>query len=100
VTVKPLEDSLRTEPFTLLISELRSPQDTTLVDIAGTQKLKGELPYWSYYAIAGILLLAALVAAFIYIRRYLRQKVRELITPPPPVDNRPNWKRALDSLQR
>ncbi len=99
MTVKPLEDSLRTEPFTLLISELRSPQDTTLVDIAGTQKLRGELPYWAYYAIAGILLLAALIAAFIYIRRYLRQKVRELISPPPPVDNRPNWKRAMDALQ-
>jgi hypothetical protein len=99
VPEEPYPAILATKPFTLVISESRAPQDTTLVDIAPTQKLKGELPYWAYYLIFGLLILAVLITAFIFLRKYFKKKAEEMVTPPTPVDNRPNWKRALDDLQ-
>jgi hypothetical protein len=91
-------DTLRSRSFTLQINELRAPKDTALVDIAATQKLKGELPSWAYYLLAGILLLAILVGAFVLVRRFLKKKVEEFISPTAQMDNRSNWKRALDAL--
>jgi hypothetical protein len=95
---KPVADTLHTRPFTLNIKEIRSAKDTTLVDIAGTEKLKGELPYWAYFVIAGVLLLAVLIVIVLLIRKY--RKKREFFQPVLPVhrDERTNSQRALDAL--
>jgi len=95
---KPVADTLYTRPFTLNIKEIRSPKDTTLVDIAGTEKLKGELPYWAYFVIAGVLLLALLTAIILLIRKY--RKKQEIFQPTAPElrDERTHIQRALDAL--
>jgi len=97
-TVQTSNDTLRTQPFRLEILETRAPQDTTLVDIAPTHKLKGELPYFAYYLIAAILLFAFLVTFILLLRKYRKKKEEMQFEPLSKQDNRPNWKKALDAL--
>ncbi len=97
-SVKPTSDSLKTEAFTLKILEIRAAKDTTLVDIAGTQKLKGELPYWAYYAIAGLLLLALIIVIILLIRKYRKKPEQAIIKAIEPIDSRTNRERAVDAL--
>jgi hypothetical protein len=89
---------MQSQPFTLTVNEIRPPKDTTLVDIAGTQKLKGELPIWAYRVLTIILILALLIGVFFILRRFLKKKVKDIISPPSTADNRSNWKKALDAL--
>ncbi|MFO7660730.1 MAG: hypothetical protein R6V77_07440 [Candidatus Cloacimonadaceae bacterium] len=97
--VQPINDTLLTELFTLEILATRAPQDTTLADIAPTQKLKGELPYWVYYLIAAFLLIAVLILLILLIRKFRRKIAVEQAAETVQPDNRPNWKKALDALQ-
>lgn len=91
-------NTLRTEPFRIEILATRAEKDTTLVEIASTQKLKGELPYFAYYLIAAILVLAMLVALVLLLRKYHKKKIMAEETEAAYQDNRPNWKKALDAL--
>jgi hypothetical protein len=97
---KPVSDTLRTRPFTIRVEEVRAPGDSTLVDIAGPERLKGELPVWAYYVVGGLLILAFLAAlVLLYLR--LRKKHREnQVRAPILADSRPNWKKALEDLYR
>jgi hypothetical protein len=96
--IKPVADTLLSKPFKLTIREIRSPKDTTLVEIAGTEKLKGELPYIAYFIIAGVLILAILFGIYLIIRKYRKKK--EEIQPAIPefVDTRSHIQKALDAL--
>ncbi|MBM4399189.1 MAG: hypothetical protein FJ041_02510 [Candidatus Cloacimonetes bacterium] len=96
--VKSVMDSLKTKPFTVIILEARAPADSLLVDIAPTYKLKGELPYWAYYLIAAVLILALLITVILLICKYRKRKEVTVQTQPVVMDERPNWKKALDSL--
>lgn len=99
--VKPkqsLNDSLKTSAFTLSISELRAEKDSLLMDIAPTHKLKGELPYWAYYLILGLVIAALLVILFLWWKKHRQKKDLQAITEPAVIDERPNWKKALDAL--
>ena len=95
---KPETDTLLSKPFRLTIKEIRSAKDTTLVEIAPTEKLKGELPYIAYFVIAGTLLLALLIAIFLLIRK--NRKRKQTLQPAAPVqaDYRSHVQRALDAL--
>lgn len=97
--VQPVNDTLLTEPFTLEILATRAPQDTTLADIAPTQKLKGELPYWAYYLIATLIIIAGLILLVLLIRKFRRKIVAEHTAEAVQPDSRPNWKKALDALR-
>lgn len=96
--LKPLTDSLLTTAFPVIINEIRPAQDSTLADIAPTHKLKGELPYWAYYLILAMVVLALIIALFLLWKKY--RKKQELQAPQTlvPRDERPNWKQALDAL--
>lgn len=95
---KPSQVTLESDSITFTINEIRSLKDTTLVDIAGTQKLKGELPVWAYYAIAGLIILAILVILFLLWRKYRKKKVVEVLPEPVYVDPRTHLEKALDAL--
>lgn len=98
--VNPTNDTLRTDPFTLQILETRALQDTTLVDIAPTRKLKGELPYYAYYVIAALAVLAALILLILLIRKLRKKKETARLEEPARQELRPNWQKALDALDQ
>lgn len=99
-TAKPSDDALKTRPFTLTVYEIRAPNDSTLVDIASTLKMKGELPYWAYYFIVAFLFAVLITTAILLIIRYRKNRLTKLTRPPVQIDTGPNWKRALDALYK
>jgi len=99
-TVKPSADTLKTRPFTLTIHEIRAPGDSALVDIAETQKLKGELPYWAYYFIAAFLVAALITTIILLILKYRKMRQAMMTRPTVQIETGPNWKRALDALYK
>lgn len=96
--VQTINDTLRTEPFTLDILATRAPQDSLLADIAPTQKLKGELPFYAYYLIAALLVIAVLTLLILLLRKFRRKIASVQAAESMQQDNRPNWKKALDAL--
>jgi len=88
----------KTNPFTVKVLSVRSERDTLLLDIAATRKLKGELPYWTYFLIAGLLLAAIILAVALLIRKYSRKAGPEIIQTPEAMDNRSPEQSALDDL--
>jgi len=96
--VSSIADTLRTEPFTLFINEIRPAQDSVLIDIAPVRKLKSELPVWAYYLIGAMLILAILIAAVLQFIKYGKKHNGERNTASAWVDSRPNWKKALEDL--
>ncbi len=100
VTAKASAEPLQSMPLRVLVHATRAPADTLLEDIAPTSKLKGELPYWAYPAIAAMLALALIAVAILLIRRYRKHKAQSLKPIPVMADNRPNWKKALEALHQ
>ncbi len=101
LTVKKLsstQDTDLTRPFRLEILETRAPEDSVLADIASLQKLRGELPYWMYYALPVLLAIGVAVFLIWYLQRRKRLKAAQRRTAPAMSDTRPNWKRALEEL--
>jgi hypothetical protein len=97
--VQPSPDSLFSQAFSLKIRESRNPQDSTLVDIAGSQKLRGELPWWAYYLIGGLLVLCAIALLLYLILRRKKPKPAAMEEASEPQDLRPAWQKALDAMQ-
>jgi hypothetical protein len=96
--VQPRRETLRTLSFAVTVNNTRAPEDSLLRDIAPTQKLKGELPWWAYYAIPAVLLLAMLIFILYKYHQYRKRKALEPRREPVMRDNRPNWKKALEEL--
>lgn len=97
-TTKPTNGTLRTEPVTLVINETRSPDDSTLVDIAPPLKVWGELPVWAYYVIGILLVIVFLIMLIYIIRKYIKRNVRDLFASDSSIDNRTNAQKTLDLL--
>lgn len=101
LTVKKLssaQDTDFTRPFRLEILETRAPEDSVLADIAPLRRLRGELPYWAYYAIPILLAIGITLFIIWYLRRRRKLKAAQRRTAPAMTDSRPNWKRALEEL--
>lgn len=92
-------DSLFSRAFRLHIRESRNPKDSTLVDIAGSQKLRGELPWWAYYLIGGLLVLSIIGLILYLLLR--RKKAKPMVSEEEQElqDLRTAWQKALEAMQ-
>lgn len=95
--VSPEESAAYTDRFRVNVIPVRAEADTTLVDIKPPLAYKLQPPGWVY------LLLAALVPMLVllyFLIRPSRQQAQPQLAPSPPPVRPPNWKQALELLDK
>ena len=89
--------SMHTDRFRLNIVAVRDQADTLLVDLKPLEKYPLQLPWWLYWALAGLALLVIALIYFVKPKAAPAEKPQKQEAPQPVIPD-PAWKEALKKL--